>query len=419
MRIAIDLRGLNFSSRTGINTLNLHLLYQFYLVKKDSADLKKYLVTGLGLRKSQQTVLKEEFPWFDDLFDDHISIFQYLKLPKMCDKEALIKPINGLLDCIFNASGGLFDFITRSWEVTDFDVLWLPQPKGLIVNKKTKVILSIHDLYALFDRYSLPPAQRLRESKKLYQNLINASNLIMTISRATAKDIENNFDSANIKLYYPALPIWPQISNNKIVNLIRNDISNLVNSKKEYIFAVSGIEYRKNWINLIYAHLLNIKTKKDYDYVLILSGIDIFNQFQSIIKSVEVSDNFNLTEIATSKVLFFENINEEEKNLLIKNSLFMAYPSLYEGFGFPILEAFSFSKSVLTSKISSMPEIAQNGALYVNPLDINDISSGLYILSKDSNYRLRLEENSQKRLKDFDWIEFQKFFKEILTNLDR
>lgn len=416
MKVAIDLRGLNFSSRTGINTLNLHLFYQLYQLKKNSKKYK-YHFTGIGLRQNQIHILSKEFQWFNDLFDDQISIFQYLGISFLIKNEVFIKPINGFLDLIFNLPSPVLKIISKLFQIKEFDILWLTQPKGQLAHSKTKVILSVHDLYALFDRYSLPFAQKLRESKMLYSNLIKMSAKIMTISRATGLDIKSNFETDNIALYYPSLPNWAKISKYNPTQSVRSSISKFVNNNSDYIFAISGVEYRKNWINLIYAHFYNLKNYTDYNNTLVLSGIDIFNQFRHTIKPIidryksENNKDFN------PNIIFFENINEEEKQTLIKNCLFMAYPSLYEGFGFPILEAFSNHKSLLTSKISSMPEIAINGAIYINPLDIKDISSGLYVLAKDNDYRLNLEKNGQKRLKDFDWGEFSNTFESVLTNI--
>ena len=78
-------------------------------------------------------------------------------------------------------------------------------------------------------------------------------------------------------------------------------------------------------------------------------------------------------------------------------------PSLYEGFGLPIVESMSFGKPVITSDVSSMPEVAGSAALLVDPLNVFDISEKMYALLNDRDLHRRLSEHASKQAEAFSW----------------
>ena len=96
-------------------------------------------------------------------------------------------------------------------------------------------------------------------------------------------------------------------------------------------------------------------------------------------------------------------ISESEKAMLYKYCDFFVFPSLYEGFGLPILETFYWKKPLLTSYRSSLHEIAQNGAHYVDPYDPYDIALGIEKLAVNDKYRKKLTTLGTERLKAFSW----------------
>jgi len=108
-------------------------------------------------------------------------------------------------------------------------------------------------------------------------------------------------------------------------------------------------------------------------------------------------------------------IEEDEKAYLYNNCSLFAFPSLYEGFGFPLLEAFSYEKPVLTSHVSCLPEIAKDAACYTNPFDPEDIAHGLEKIINDKAYAKKLVEAGKKRLAYFSWEKSVKQTFDVLT----
>jgi len=107
-------------------------------------------------------------------------------------------------------------------------------------------------------------------------------------------------------------------------------------------------------------------------------------------------------------------ISEREKIFLLENCRIFAFPSLYEGFGLPVLEAFAHRKPVLTSKTSSLPEVAGNAALLVNPEKVEEIGVGLKRLASDGVLVTQLIGREEAQLKKFSWEKAGKATYEVL-----
>ena len=96
-------------------------------------------------------------------------------------------------------------------------------------------------------------------------------------------------------------------------------------------------------------------------------------------------------------------IAAEDKAALISGALALVFPSLYEGFGLPVLEAMACGTPVLTSNVSSMPEVAGQAALLVDPLSVDDIAAGLRRLSTDGNLRHSLVQRGYAQIQGYSW----------------
>lgn len=107
-------------------------------------------------------------------------------------------------------------------------------------------------------------------------------------------------------------------------------------------------------------------------------------------------------------------VTEREKSFLLENCRIFAFPSLYEGFGLPVLEAFAYRKPVLTSKNSSLPEVAGNAAFLVNPEKVEEMSVGLKRLASDGILVTQLVGREEAQLKKFSWEKAAKMTFEVL-----
>ena len=115
------------------------------------------------------------------------------------------------------------------------------------------------------------------------------------------------------------------------------------------------------------------------------------------------------------KVKFLDFVTDEELQALYKNALCFILPSLYEGFGLPVLEAMQNGCPVITSNISSLPEAGGDAALYVDPQDVNDIADKIQKVISNQKLRDDMMEKGYKQVKKFSW---EKTARETLKALE-
>ena len=119
-------------------------------------------------------------------------------------------------------------------------------------------------------------------------------------------------------------------------------------------------------------------------------------QYEEILSAPK---KFNVLE----NVLFLEFVSDDDLASLYKHALFFILPSLYEGFGLPVLEAMQYGCPVITSNVSSLPEAGGDAALYVNPDDVLDIKAKMETLISDGNLRAKMSEKGYEQVKKFSW----------------
>jgi glycosyltransferase involved in cell wall biosynthesis len=161
----------------------------------------------------------------------------------------------------------------------------------------------------------------------------------------------------------------------------------------DYILFIGRIQPRKNLTHLIeaFARIAAV----DQGLTLVLAGPQGWLS-EPIVAQVGARG-------LTGRVSFPGYVAAEDKAALISGARLFAYPSLYEGFGFPVLEAQACGTPLLTSTTSSLPEVAGEGGLLVDPQDVDAIAEGLDRLLQDVELRKRLVARGFENLKRFSW----------------
>lgn len=270
------------------------------------------------------------------------------------------------------------------------DVLFVPS-HILPLARPAYSVVTIHDTAFRYLKKSYSHFQYWYLNWSTKYAVKNASKIIVP-SEATKHDLVTLFNCPEDKI----VVIPHGFKRNK--HLDEDKVSeNLkyfgLDKKRPYIFFVGRLESKKNLSRLIEAFAIFSKDKPEWK--LILAGKRGVG-FEEIFKTVR---KLNISE----KVIMPGYVDEQEKAYLYKNSSVFAFPSLYEGFGFPILEAFTYKKPVLTSHVSSMPEVAGDGAIYCDPFDPESIASAMEKLANDKGFAETLISNSQKQLLKFTW----------------
>jgi alpha-1,3-rhamnosyl/mannosyltransferase len=180
---------------------------------------------------------------------------------------------------------------------------------------------------------------------------------------------------------------------------------------QDYLLYTGVLDPRKNFSRLIEAIQICRKSLGDFPD-LVVTGVSFEDWIKSDqakkAKKIGIINNIYIAGIVDKRIL----------KELTRKALALCYPSLYEGFGFPPLEAMSVGIPVLASNSSSIPEVTGDAACLVNPMSVEDISQGLERIIFDNEYRQKLVKRGSKQLKKYSWrktsAEYIRLYKEVL-----
>ena len=102
-------------------------------------------------------------------------------------------------------------------------------------------------------------------------------------------------------------------------------------------------------------------------------------------------------------IIFTGYLEDQTLCCFYQNASIFVFPSLYEGFGIPVLEAMACGTPVVASNVCSLPEVVKDNGILVNPYDVEDIANGIYKVLKDNNLRQKLIKKGLCYVKDFSW----------------
>ena len=281
-----------------------------------------------------------------------------------------------------------------------YDLYWQPNfiPNESI--KAKKIVTSVHDFSFILHK-DFHPKERIEHFEKYFFKNIVKSNAIITGSEFSKKEILERLDFKNEDIHV----IYHGI--NHYLFKVYDDLSIYFDLPKKFIFSVGSIEPRKNLIGLLQAYnLLSNEIKSEYK--LVLAGF----------KGWGNDEIMNIINGNKENIIYLGFISDIQLAKVYNLSSCFVFPSFYEGFGLPILEAMACGTPVICSNSSSLPEVGGDAVVYCNPYDINSIKDKIEIVLKDTNMQENMIEKGLKRAKIFSWEksaeEHIKVFKEVL-----
>ena len=167
----------------------------------------------------------------------------------------------------------------------------------------------------------------------------------------------------------------------------------LIVKKSPYILYVGTLQPRKNVSTLIKAFNKFKDTYPEFKLVIVGRKGWLYNQIFELVKQLKLEQN----------IVFTDYVSDGELVKLYKNAFCFVLPSLYEGFGIPVLEAMVNNCPVICSNVSSLPEIAGKAALYFNPKSEKDLLKNLLKLKEDVSLKNKLIKNGKEQIKKFSW----------------
>ena len=277
------------------------------------------------------------------------------------------------------------------WATNDaVDVFWGPAHRlPLRLPKSMARVVTIHDLVWKYAGDTMRPLSRFLERCQT-PLAVHSADAVIAVSGSTANAVMSEFGIDNDKLNVVHLganlaAIEPPFSSLQQFGIDR-----------PYFLFVGTIEPRKNLTRLLTAYSNLAQSVKD-QAVLVIAGGEGWGgvNIHDAVDSLGLRGNVHLLGYVDEPTLVG----------LYANAQFLAMPSLYEGFGLPLIEAMAYGVPVLTSDNSSMPEVAGNAGLLVDAKDVNSISDGLDQLITNKELRSRLAANAKINADRFSWDE--------------
>lgn len=272
---------------------------------------------------------------------------------------------------------------------------YLPLLKG-----KTKFIGIVHDLIPLY----MPElfTKRHRQRFKIFTEICRyKADLIIAVSEATKKDVLNymHFPEEKVKVVYEgANPLFTAERDAKGIA----ETMKKYHIDSDYILCLSTVEPRKNMLRTIQAYEQCVLSQ-NLPYKLVIVGGSGWN-------NGEIYEYVQQSEALKKHVIFTGYVSDVEVKHIYANASLFIYASLCEGFGLPVLEAMQSGIPVITSNVSSMPEVAGDACELVDPLNIEQLKDAIVRILSSKELQKLMADNGLERAKLFSW---EKAAKEI------
>ncbi|MDF2547191.1 MAG: glycosyl transferase, group 1 [Anaerosolibacter sp.] len=255
-----------------------------------------------------------------------------------------------------------------------------------------RLVITLHDLipYIMPETVDKPHLDYvLRHTPEA----ISRADKIITVSQHSKKDIMRYFNVPKEKvevIYHAADKIFQPIDKGEA----KKKITETYGIASPYILYLGGFSPRKNIARLIRAfHMICHEFDEDFKLVILGEPSRTYVNLKKLTQKLGVED----------KVIFTGFVPTNDLPLFYNGCACFVYPSLYEGFGLPPLEAAACGVPVVTSKVSSIPEIMGQSCTYIDPFEIVDIAQGMYDTIMDQELRSRLIGKGLDQTKKFSW----------------
>ena len=419
MNIGIDIRPLMAKNKTGVGEYTEELLNAVFKLDKTNRYFLFYNshedVSDNIPKWEQENVRYIVTQWPNKLFNGAIKIFGWPRLDKLSFPRRRESSTEHL-DPHFHGDDNL-------------DIFFAPNLNFITLSKKTKFILTVHDLSFEFFPEFYTIKQRLWHKAVNPKKLCERADAIITPSENTKRDIVDYYKipDKKIKVIYPGNachsrdrlrhgamavenggnPRSPAMDSESWSGMTDKDPStSLGMTNKKYILFLGTIEPRKNINGLINAfEIFNVKYPV-YDISLVIAGAPGW-------KNKEIFEQIKKSP-CKEKIKYVGCVKNDDKPALYSNASLFVYPSFYEGFGFPILEAMASGVPVITSNRSSLPEVAGSNAILIDPNHPEQIAWAMNNILTNQNLRETQIKNGLLQAAKFSW---EKAAKEWLSVL--
>lgn len=381
----------NNSSRSGIFFVAYNVLLE--LLKRE--DFNVYLYSEKPVKLQQVIDRCKEFSKcsvYKSFLDNYTSVLAKRNaesgLPKLlCSLQAsLIKRLNRF-------------YFNHFVSFNDIDVYFSPMravPNFISKNSRIKKYVILHDTIPLVNDY------RESVSHKWFYNLIeslNSTDKYFANSEYTKQDFikyvpKINPDNITVIPLSTGKPYF-KLDDSLYINQIKRKYG--IPTDKKYIFSLCNLDPRKNLIFAIKNFLRFVEKNKLDDFVFVLGGSH-FKDFEAIL-------NQNIKNLGEkqNKILRIGYVEDDDMSALYSGAEMFVYPSLYEGFGIPVLEAMKCGLPVICSDTTSLPEVIGDCGIQINPCSDEELVNAMEKMYYDRDFRAECVRKGLERAKLFTW----------------
>ena len=287
------------------------------------------------------------------------------------------------------------------YQVRDFDLLVSPTTHGSFISSNQ--VITIHDLISL--RYKNISAHQRFYFKYFLPFLISRAKLIIAVSETTKKDIVTFLKCPEEKIKvvfngYDHINYFTIEGNRHVIERAYG--------VKKYLLAIGPTYPHKNFETLIQAYKeLDDSVRIQFPLVIAGGKKEYVNALKLLVKQLDLEIN----------IRFIGYVPIDLMPALYREAEVFIFPSLYEGFGIPLLEAMACGCPVITSNTSSMPEVCGDAALYFDPLDRDSLKKRIMNLTEDRKLWNEMRKRGLEQVKKFSWQRTAQQLKSVIENI--
>jgi glycosyltransferase involved in cell wall biosynthesis len=264
------------------------------------------------------------------------------------------------------------------------------------VSYRGKTIVTIHDL-AVYKLNDVFPKFFQAKNKALISLMVSKAEKVIAVSQSIKNDLQEILKCPAEKIQVIYSGFDKRMFENPEVD--RQKVLDKYSIKDKYALFLGTLEPSKNIVRLLEAFkIFKEKNKKDKiagNYKLVLAGKRgwLAKEYRQIAKDLGLAKD----------IIFTGYVIGDDLVPLFHNADFFVMPSLYEGFGTTVLEAFATGTPAIVSNVSSIPEIAGDAAELVNPIDVQNIADAMIKLSRNEELKNAYREKGRRQLEKFNW----------------
>ncbi|MBL7161638.1 MAG: glycosyltransferase family 4 protein [Anaerolineales bacterium] len=282
-------------------------------------------------------------------------------------------------------------------EQENADIIHFPYNWSFPLRKKVPSILTVHDVIPFTFREAMGLFRNLLLYKPGIRQACRANNMIATVSEFSKQDIAKKVGVPPEKIRVIPNGLREPSKPDREIDA---DLNARFGLQDGFILNVGGIHERKNIPRLIHSFARHVNQER-YTGKLLITGNISGAPYQT--KTKKICDAAVEDTGMEDQIVFTGFISDEKSDSLIRRAVLLIYPSLYEGFGIPILEAMKVGTPVITSNLTAMPEVAGGAALLIYPFNTEEMTTEMSRLLKDDKLREELIRKGFTRSSSYSW----------------